>query len=98
MGKKIQKQQPKWPNAADISDTTETTSTLTTTGVPPVNTTITSPAPSPYKPITDTISIERLIGLAKDSPPDSALGIVWRRAYKEGYENGQKLLLQNLQK
>jgi hypothetical protein len=104
MAKKNSKQQSKQPNAANCGDTSKTMSTLTTTSavtvptVPPVNTTSTSPAPSPYKPITDTVSIERLVGLAKDSPPDSALGIVWRRAYEEGYENGRKSLLQNLEK
>ena len=53
-------------------------------------------SPAPYKPITDDISIERLVGLAKDSPPDSALGIVWKHAYNEGYQNGRKEVLQNL--
>ena len=43
---------------------------------------------SSYKPITDDASIERLIGLAKDSPPDSALGIVWRHAFEEGKRIG----------
>jgi len=28
------------------------------------------------------------VGLAKDSPPDSALGIVWRHAFEEGRKNG----------
>jgi hypothetical protein len=66
------------------------TATVSTT-VPP---SVTSPAP--YKPITDDVSIERLVGLAKDSQPDSALGIVWRHAYEEGYQNGRKEVLQNL--
>jgi len=49
-----------------------------------------APASSPptYKPITDDASIERLVGLAKDSLPDSALGIVWRHAFEEGRKNG----------
>ena len=102
MGKKSQKQQPKQPNATTGNhvDTIETTSVLTTASVTvlPVNTTATTPAPAPYKPITDTVSIERLVGLAKDSPPDSALGIVWCHAYEDGYENGRISLLQNLKK
>ena len=52
----------------------------------PLSPTTTTPSASSvsYKPITDEISIERLTGLARDSPPDSALGIVWRRALEEG--------------
>jgi hypothetical protein len=46
------------------------------------------PSPPSYKPITDDTSIERLVGLAKDSPPDSALGIVWRYAFEEGKRIG----------
>src|SRR6266446_759730 len=53
------------------------------------------PTTTSYKPITDDFSIERLVGLAKDSPPDSALGIVWRHAFEEGkklgYVEGAKL-------
>jgi len=53
------------------------------------------PTTTSYKPITDDVSIERLVGLAKDSPPDSALGIVWRHAFEEGkklgYVEGAKL-------
>ena len=53
------------------------------------------PTTTSYKPIMDDVSIERLVGLAKDSPPDSALGIVWRRAFEEGkklgYVEGAKL-------
>ena len=102
MGKKSQKQQPKQPNATTGNhvDTIETTSVLTTASVTvsPVNTTATTPAPAPYKPITDTVSIERLVGLAKDSLPDSALGIVCCHAYEDGYENGRISLLQNLKK
>ncbi|KAF8970685.1 hypothetical protein BDZ97DRAFT_57021 [Flammula alnicola] len=48
----------------------------------------TASSPSSYKPITDAVSIERLIGLARDSPPDSALGIVWRHAFEEGKKIG----------
>jgi len=52
-------------------------------------------SPSTYTPITDTVSIERLVGLARDSPHDSALGIVWQRALEEGkkigYSEGAKL-------
>jgi len=36
----------------------------------------------------DNMSIERLVGLAKDSPPDSVLGIVWRYAFEEGKRIG----------
>jgi len=48
------------------------------------------PASSPplYKPIMDDASTECLVGLAKDSPPDSALGIVWRYAFEEGKQIG----------
>src|SRR6267378_677722 len=53
------------------------------------------PTITSYKPITDDISVERLVGLAKDSPPDSALGIVWRHAFEAGktlgYSEGTKL-------
>ena len=52
-------------------------------------------SPSTYTPITDDISIERLVGLARDSPHDSALGIVWQHAFEEGkkigYSEGAKL-------
>lgn len=40
-------------------------------------------------PITDAPSIERLIGLARESPPDDVLGIIWRYAFEEGKEMGQ---------
>jgi len=46
------------------------------------------PTTTSYKPITDDISVERLVGLAKDSPRDSALGIVWRHAFEEGRKTG----------
>ena len=46
------------------------------------------PTTTSYKPITDDASIERLVNLAKDSPPDSALGIVWRHAFEEGWKTG----------
>ena len=36
----------------------------------------------------DDASIECLVGLAKDSPPDSALGIVWRYTFEEGKQIG----------
>ena len=55
-------------------------------------------SPSSYKPITDAVSIKRLVTLAKDSPPDSALGIIWKYAYEEAYQNGRKEVLQNLGK
>src|SRR6202522_690687 len=48
-----------------------------------------SPPQSPVpNDITHPASIERLIGLARDSPPNSALGIVWRYAFEEGKEFG----------
>jgi hypothetical protein len=58
-----------------------------------------SPIP-PQSPVSDDIthpaSIERLLGLAKDSPPNSPLGIVWRYAFEEGkefgYSEGTKLV------
>ena len=46
----------------------------------------------------DDMSIKHLVGLAKDSPPDSALGIVYRHAYDEGYQKGQIEVLQNIGK
>ena len=46
------------------------------------------PPPPSYKPITDDASIEHLIGLTKDSPPNSALGIVWRYVFEEGKRIG----------
>ena len=112
-GPKNQPKQPKQLNTANHSNTTETTPTPTTISAitvptdpgPPAD--ITNPtqmpaplSPSPRKlePITDALSIERLVGLAKDSPPDSALGIAWKYAYEEGYNNGRKSLLQNLEK
>ena len=55
-------------------------------------------SPAPYKPIMDDASIKCLLGLAKDSPIDSALCIVWRHAYDEGYQKGQIEVLQNLGK
>ena len=59
----------------------------------------TSPV-TPHPPVSDDImhpaSIERLIGLAKDSPPNSPLGIVWRHAFEEGkgigYSEGTRLV------
>jgi hypothetical protein len=54
------------------------------------------PQPPVPDDITHPASIERLIGLAKDSPPDSVLGIVWRHAFEEGkgigYSEGTKLV------
>ena len=79
---------------------TSTTANFSNTATVP--TTVSSPqaepisSPAPYKPITDNVSIERLVGLAKNSQPNSALGIVWRHAYEEGYQNGRKEVLQNL--
>jgi hypothetical protein len=60
-----------------------------------------SPSGSPSQPpvsddITHPASVKRLIGLARDSPPDSALGIVWRYAFEEGkkigYSEGTKFV------
>jgi hypothetical protein len=65
---------------------------------PPISGSDSSPGPFSYKPITDIVSIERLAGLAKDSPHDSALGIVWKYAYDEGYQKGRKEILQDLKK
>jgi hypothetical protein len=114
MAKKSSKQQSKSANTANPSNTvTVTVPTLATPATediasvttsvppsapPPAPASVSSPSPRKLEPITDTTSIEWLVGLAKDSPPDSALGIVWRHTYEEGYENGQKSLLQNLEK
>ena len=57
-----------------------------------------APASSPpsYKPIMDDTSIEHLITLAKDLPPDSALGIVWQYTFEEGkwigYSEGTQMV------
>ena len=61
-----------------------------------------SPAPpsQPQSPVPDDIthptSIERLISLARDSSPNSALGIVWRHAFEEGkgigFSEGTRLI------
>lgn len=57
---------------------------------------VAAPTPPSYKPITDNTSIECLVGLAKNSPPDSALGIVWQYAFKEGkridYSEGAQMV------
>jgi hypothetical protein len=106
MAKKSSKHQSKPTNAANFSNIATVSATVTplTGDIAPVSTmvppSVSQPAsvssPAPYKPITDSISIERLIGLAKDSPPDSALGIVWKHVYEEAYQNGRKEVLQNL--
>src|SRR6267378_3956331 len=85
--------------SATISALPSTISTPPATILAPVLPLPSSPAAEPttmsYKPITDDISVERLVGLAKDSPCDSALGIVWRHAFEAGktlgYTEGTKL-------
>ncbi|KIM43451.1 hypothetical protein M413DRAFT_443388 [Hebeloma cylindrosporum] len=63
---------------------------------PPSSSPMPTLASSSYKPLTDSISIERLIGLARDSPQDSELGIVWQHALEEGrkagYAEGAKMV------
>ena len=76
-----------------LEQSTTTNSDNTATVLPTTTPPMVSPAapvssPAAYKPITDDVSIERLVGLAKDSPSDSALGIVWKHAYEEAYQNG----------
>jgi hypothetical protein len=97
MAKKSSKKQSEQPITANSSNTA---TVLPTTGTTPP---LESPAapvssPAPYKPITDDVSIERLVGLAKDSPSDSALGIVWKHAYEEAYQNGRREILQDLRR
>jgi hypothetical protein len=97
MPKKSSKNPPaKSGNTATVSE-----STIASPSAPPPAPD-SSPAPvsspAPYKPITDDVSIERLVGLAKDSPPDSALGIVWKHAYEEAHQNGRKEVLRDLRK
>jgi hypothetical protein len=106
MAKKSSKHQSKPTNTANLSNTAtvptmatplnEDIAPVATTAPPSTSPPASVPSLSPYKPITDAISIERLVGLAKDSPPDSALGIVWKQAYEEAYQNGRKEVLQNL--
>ena len=108
MAKKTSKHQSKPANTANLSNTVTvpTSATPVTEDIAPVTTTAPPSASqsdpvsssAPYKPITDNVSIERLVSLAKDSPPDSALGIVWNRAYEEAYQNGRKEVLQDLRK
>lgn len=108
MAKKSSKKQSKQPNtdnsatepAVNIPLTEEPTTTATNKNtVPPAaSPPVSVSSPSPMLPITDAVSIERLVGLAKNSAPDSALGIVWKHAYEEGYQNGRLALLQNLEK
>jgi hypothetical protein len=51
----------------------------------PITPTSPVPAPTPsYRPVTDAVSIERLVGFAKNSPNNSVLGIVWRYVFEEG--------------
>ena len=101
MAKKSSKHLLKLTNTESLSNiaTEQVTATSTETTVPPP---ASPPAPvlSPtsYKPITDNVSIEHLAGLAKESPPDSALGIVWNYAYDEAYQKGRLEVLQNLGK
>jgi hypothetical protein len=89
MSKKSSKKQPEHPITANSGNTAIVSPPLVSPAAPVLT-------PAPYKPITDDVSIERLVGLAKDSPPDSALGIVWKHAYEEAYQNGRKEVLQNL--
>ena len=93
MAKKSLKKQPEQPTIANSATVSTTTPPSVSPSAP-----VLSPAPSPYKPITDNISIECLVGLAKNSPTDSALGIAWKHAYEEGFQNGRLALLQNLER
>ena len=83
MAKKSSKKQPKQSNTDNLAMELSPTATNETTLPPP--TSVSSPS---YKPIMDDMSIECLVGLAKDSLPDLALGIVYRHAYDEGYQKG----------
>ena len=104
MAKKSLKHLSKPANTANLSNTptlptpatavTEDTAPVTPSASPSAHTS----SPAPYKPITDDASIERLVGLAKESPPNSALGIVWNYAYDEAYQKGRLEVLQNLGK
>ena len=104
MAKKSLKHLSKPANTANISNTptlptpatavTEDTAPVTPSASPSAH----ASSPAPYKPITDDTSIEHLVGLAKESPPDSALGIVWNYTYDKAYQKGQLEVLQNLGK
>ena len=62
MAKKSSKRQPKQSNTDNLATEPSPTATNETTLPPP--TSVSSPS---YKPITDDMSIECLVGLAKDS-------------------------------
>ena len=98
MAKKSSKHQSKLANTATTDPEITEEPAPTEITAPATSLPVSIPSPSSYKPITDSVSIERLVGLAKDSAPDSALGIVWKHAYEEGYQNGRLALLQNLEK
>ena len=100
--KKQQQQQQPPPTASSSNSPGPVPPATTPASAPALLSTPPSASPptsasssSMYKPITDYVSIERLVGLAKDSPHDSALGIVWQRAFEEGkkigYSEGAKL-------
>jgi hypothetical protein len=76
---KVTKQQEPAPTAQ-----TSNFPAMSTPAPAPSTPPIPAPTSTSHQPITDDASIERLIGLAKDSPPDSPLGIVWRYAFEEG--------------
>ena len=85
MAKKAKKRE-----LANIASSSNPLPPPSTTSAPPALSAspVTAPTPPSYKPITDDASIERLVGLAKDSPPDSTLGIVWQHAFEEGKRLG----------
>ena len=108
MAKKSSKHQPKPANTANFSNLAMEPASNNPSTKEPTPIAITETMPSlpkfpvlsstTYKSIIDTVSIERLAGLAKDSPHDLALGIVWNYTYEEGYQKGQKDILQDLKK
>jgi len=83
-------------NSQKTSKTKQNKTAITTTSnnEPPPATISASPVPTPalssppYEPITDNVSIQRLVKLAQDSPPDSVFRIVWQHAFEQGKEIG----------
>ena len=85
MAKKSSKNQPKGPSTADFNNP-----------APPISITTSQLTFSNFLTIATTENIKEFLKFTATTPEGKNLEYLWGRTYKEGYESGQKTVLQNI--
>ena len=95
MAKKSSKTQPKQPSITNLDNTALPASTTQTDVQAPATTCCSF---FNFVTLATIDDIKNFLNFAATTPKGQNLTHLWQQAYKHGYENGKKLLLQNLER